>query len=1227
MQQTMQSDSEDPVLKLAARLHKYDLRISSGAIGGLMLRPEFQASTYRLEMLAHAVVTSCGGDTKPRQRDLAEWLTEAGKVVGHLEDPIEDVFAGRVDYRGQNYRVLEGLSEGGCFQLQIMLRIVERMPESFAELKNGCRDCLILAEALCERAGVVAFESGTEYPLRRRVARSVVPSIRALSKSVTFSKRDLSYLDVSTDVLERFSLPLTKRNVLPNYAGNSELYCRPFLKLGNDLVVVLPTAIGHAIRTAVIETYRLPGPAAEQDLRKQHLFIIVKQLLDTPMIRGLGLNPIGLDLQPIISIEPVEIDPGYWAQVVLVVDNLADFDQDGLMGEAGNSAQVVRDLEVAIKDARQRCESNAGFKAGLTLAIMCGFGRFRVVPLRNDDPNWFVTDVSSYDAEVLGWMTDFSIADILRLVMAERDLSSKGIEIQHMNGLLAQVGNVIDNRGHLVFHEGLPDGILKGRIVVPSNTQLRPRLEYHQRHDCRVVQTPDGEFLHVRTEGSGVVTPGGATRIYVSVDDLSCGRLRAVWIQRDRVWWMETSPLSTGTLGPHTEGFDALIMWMHRIAPELDAAFPNLPNVLLWDVRIDPPPSNLFGDLGQASVDEIRAAIDVTVDRAANIITTIVAQGFWSGRSNPENIAEFALVEAFVKGVLNYLDRDESEASTLMKRIVPSPSARQLHQFATVDFRDHMRDAFDRRVVLVTPIQDGAIRIGLGLKGKQRPGGWVRGVGDCTKALNAIVSYAETALCTDLSGFNQRSLIEAAIRNHEAAAIDARRLKRTAGATIALSGDESAMREKIADRLFKLNGVTLACRLLIEISLHHCPETSGLAVGDIDLSRFMARALMIFGLGGSSDAIHYGAMKPELRISPLGEVQNDVTFFDDVLTPAGRDFANVEVDREISAYNENVSGPDLSTVPMPQQFDADFYAAWIAEMGTGFDVYCRTMVALENLCIERKRSWLVISFSELIAHLERFESDAAIVIAKLESQPRSDWKQVPIGYDDADRQPWRYRRLLSIMRRPLIRLGSSDDADMFVAPGIVREGWTTTVVNLLGGNYDEHQLHSREMRRWSQIVLRKRSAEFEREVSQTLKNLGWKVRAGIKFGEILGRNPDENPGDIDVLAWRNDGRVVLFECKSLQFAKTPSEIAKQLVKFRGFVDEKGKPDLLYKHLNRWAIAKQHKSAFSTFTGLTNPNIEAGLVFSNTVPMQFAVDKMSEKIWVGTVSDLEGFGVK
>lgn len=142
------------------------------------------------------------------------------------------------------------------------------------------------------------------------------------------------------------------------------------------------------------------------------------------------------------------------------------------------------------------------------------------------------------------------------------------------------------------------------------------------------------------------------------------------------------------------------------------------------------------------------------------------------------------------------------------------------------------------------------------------------------------------------------------------------------------------------------------------------------------------------------------------------------------------------------------------------------------------------------------------------------------------------------------------------------------------------------------------------------------------EVANKLQSLGWSIRRGIKFGEILGQDPDEDPGDIDVLAWREDGRIVLLECKHLQFAKTPSEIAKQLSKFRGEVDTKGRPDRLAKHLRRWAIARQNFEAFANFTGLSDPTINAGLVFSNTVPMQFAVDRMREKLWTGTITGLE-----
>lgn len=56
-------------------------------------------------MLAHAVVSSCDGNKTLRQRDLANWLVEAGKIVGHHEDPAEDVFAGRASYEAETAKI------------------------------------------------------------------------------------------------------------------------------------------------------------------------------------------------------------------------------------------------------------------------------------------------------------------------------------------------------------------------------------------------------------------------------------------------------------------------------------------------------------------------------------------------------------------------------------------------------------------------------------------------------------------------------------------------------------------------------------------------------------------------------------------------------------------------------------------------------------------------------------------------------------------------------------------------------------------------------------------------------------------------------------------------------------------------------------------------------------------------------------------------------------------
>ena len=1211
----------NPVSRFAQGLERFAARSAVSAVGGMLLLPALQASTFRIETLAHAVVTVCRGKELFRQRDLASWLTDAGKIVGHNEDPAEDVFASRVIYEGRNYRVLEGLSEGGCFHLQLILKVVERMPDRFKKLKDGTRACLELSEAMCERAGVNPFEVGEEHPLRGNINTSILRQIRTLAGWVTFSPNDLTGLGITTEDLELFLLQPEDRDVLPKYAGDSALFRKPILRFDSDLIVALPTAIGPAIRTAVIEECKLLGPAAEQILRMQHLTSIVNCLLDAPFVQQIGLDPLGLSLGPVIASTPVEFDPGYWVQLVLVVDDLAEFEKEGLLGSARNSEQAQRSMDEAIEAARKRCEAAPGFKAGLSFVVLCGFGRGQMIGLRDHGEGWLVKAASAYDAEVLGWRSDFSMAELVALAMAERDLESKGFEVWHVNGLLAQIGNALGNRGHLIPHEALPDGMPGGMIMAPTNGQLAFRVEYHQRYDKRTISTPEGDFLEVRKEGSGTRSPGGISRIYMSVDEVRRGRLRAAWARGRRTWWIECRPRSEVGARPSFSAFEALRTWMERIGPVLDEALPELPDILLWDLRVDSQVPTMASELVPAEVAEIKNAIDLQCDPVTATITTSVKPDFWRGLSNADNRAEAALVEAFIRGALQLARQGEARAATLTRKVVADPHARQLHAFAPQDFRDHVRGWYDGRVVYVSSIQDGAIRIGLGWSGIERPGGTVRGVAECTAVLNAITLSAEEFLCNNLAKYDRRSLVIAAIRNHEAAEISARRWKRTSAAMIALSDDEAAIRAEAAESLFKLNGISLASRVLIESGLHHCPETGGMEIADLDLSRLSAWVLMIVHLGGCSDAIHYEAMKPEIKISPAGEVQINHDFFDHIMDMVGKDFADLQLDRERPGYDRYLQMPSLPADPAPDSQNSDFEDAWEDEFGVSLSTYRLTVDAIENLCLTQRKPWLTLPRTELIRLLEAEVVGATTVVERLESVPRGDWRRAPDGYDDADRQPWRFRRRLSLARCPLVRLGIDDDADVIVVPGMVRDGFAATAMNMYDGTYDPNRLRSAKMRRWAGKISNVRGREFQEEVADEMRRLGWSARTEVKFGEIFGQSPEDDPGDIDVLVWHADGRINLLECKHLLFAKTPSEVAKQLSNFRGTTNDRGKLDRLAKHLNRWAIAKKNPGAFSKFTGLTDPVIKAGLIFPNTVPMQFAVERMSEKLWVGTKRDL------
>ncbi|QOF72589.1 hypothetical protein IG197_05815 [Aminobacter sp. SR38] len=1198
----------------------YDIRTSVAAAGGLLTLPELQANAVRLEATAHLIVASAAGKKKPSKQDAARWFRQVGQAFAHMEDAAEDVFVGRVHIDGRNYRVLEGLAEANCHYLQQMLTAVESMPDRgvYAALKQSCHAMLALSDLVCARSGLEAFCRGGEYGLDA-LPVSDLPTIETLAARVTFSDGDLAQAGVSRRALGRFCLPPSQRDVGFGGYGDSWLERQPLIDFQDVLLVALPSSIGTAIRRAVIETCR--GAGAEFALWTALLIAQTEELSLNPAISALGIPPTKMKRDSyVVPSEPVEFQPGLWFHLVLLTDDFAGFNETGFSRPGPSSEKTQAELQQAIDAAAADTKARPGFKLGFSLIVFCGFGRGQLIEFARP-AHWLAEGISSYDLDVLGWRHDFNIAELLKFLIAEGTAGHMGFPLMAINGLLARIGFAYENNGHVVPHEAMPDGAESATLIVPTNAHLRLRAEHHARFDKHAVRDVAGNVLVVRRKDGGKRSPENTQRVYVSHLDARVPRYRGVWRSGSRTWWLETVPLDERSyLYPI---FEMQMVWMEGLAPILAEHVPGLPDVLTWKLVTPAYPAIRSKEINPPPLEELKGTIRVSYDPDGCVVSTEIGLPFFQGLSHPSNVSEVALIEGFLEQVVTLASGADVDRAALLREIIPSPEARQLHAFAPQDFRDYVHESVPGKVVKISSFDDAALRLGLGWHGLPRPGGTVKGRDECTRVLNAITVAAEEMFCEHLRQFERHALIRRVVENHEASIADKSRWERTSGAVLDLSANPQESRDEVSKSIQKANATGLASRIILEAALCESPIGVGFEVADFDLSNLMALAMMIHHLGGYSDAIRYEGMRPEMRISPAGEVQIDVSFFDAIVRPVGESFVSVQIDRSRRDYSELLQEPELLTEEQAtSRTNTRFAAAWEAEMGISLREFRAALEVLENRLVETGQAWEVLPRPALIQYLSEHIDCAEQFVGSLELLPRHGWKNIPQPYADQDRQPWRFRRRLSVARRPILRLEPSTESDVVIAPGMIRDAFSMLLHNFYYGHYDLNSIASKEMRSWREHIVAEEAAEFEERVVTRLQELGWQAKRGAKFSHILGRKLPEDPGDIDVLAWHTDGRVMLLECKDLQFAKTSSEIAKQLHKFRGKTDEKGRPDLLGKHLRRMVLARENAAAFQSHLKLADIRIDGALVFAHTVPMSFAAERIGHAVALLTYDQLE-----
>jgi hypothetical protein len=110
--------SERPDLR--HRLKNLDPILAAASFGALLTVPDLQANTTRIEALVLLSLAMGGGRQKISDKVAADAFRHLGRgVCGHMEDPAEDLFVGAMRSPWGNFRVLEGLWEGGTFYLQL----------------------------------------------------------------------------------------------------------------------------------------------------------------------------------------------------------------------------------------------------------------------------------------------------------------------------------------------------------------------------------------------------------------------------------------------------------------------------------------------------------------------------------------------------------------------------------------------------------------------------------------------------------------------------------------------------------------------------------------------------------------------------------------------------------------------------------------------------------------------------------------------------------------------------------------------------------------------------------------------------------------------------------------------------------------------------------------------------------------------------------------------------
>lgn len=1207
---------------------------TASMFAALLTEPELQASCLSLEVLVALATMSANGSQKPTKKQVARWFSNLNQgLCGMMLDPSEDSFTSSIALDDGDYLIFPGIWEGAAFYTQVMLDALDGVvPERVrAKLLSPIRALLKLSDEIARRQGLSRNEYGESEPVRI-LPKHLAEQARRQRSLVCFSQADLMALAVTLDDLSAFGfVPEYREQLDESVNGNSLLDRYPLAYKNEQVVVLLPSAITAAIRLYIFEFFSAQNAIEECSALIAYSY---SSLFDRIGIFG-EINNSSLNFQQtqngLISTTLREIDTGRWLNIICIVDPLDGFELGGLVDLANDVLRFDEDINTAIDAAHSTASASSNFKEMITLSVGCGIGRAVSHDVTAKTRlKWRMEMLSAYDLATISQSAKSDPLLLWRLLDARDAANDNGVTLFNMNGLVNLLAWSQRLKGHLIPHSAMPENFHSENtfVTIEQNALKKLRHEVSSRTDRRSLINPYGERVLVRKVSDNLFKMDNDRPVYAEEVYYPGRGTPLVYISDNRVWWAELdTPNAAHTYAAYAR-WELIKTWLPKIALVLDKRLTKLPDNLLWHSTFIAEIGNTdaFSEFG--SFDGALRGVTFKTAPAKGAIYLTFGDEFERGIYNAENVAERAMISQLVTAFFELADEslEVDEKEKLVWDIVGNAQARQTHRYTSMQVRDRIKSELPRELIDVHALDEGALKLGLGWRFHDRDqGDTIIGINECTQFLRKTVEGITSDLSSELKGFSKVDVLRACLINHEVAAAERNQWNRTSGAVLALRNFDPDVRDIIIRNSFKLNAIFAASRWVAEMALCECPMDSGLKPSKLDISHMLSKAMLIFHLGGISDSIRWGAITPKLKITPQGDIHANHDFQEEIIEPFAQSNSIDSLDESIRQYAENIGSREPQKANS-EVLGSDFLKAFKNEFGASVDEVRIVVESVEDraivsgsVIIEDKLSKL----STVATDLGTVEANKArAILRKLMLTPRASWDVIPEGCLDKDIRFWRFRRQLSIVRRPFLAFSNEQDPLVMIAPGMLRDSFRYIMSNYYSARFPIEQLTSKLMRKYKSDLDGKRGQEFEIEVKQQLDQLGWRTLHAKNVSDIFGKPMERNFGDVDLLAMSPDKtRLLVIECKDMLDSMTPGEIAEQMSKFQGTTIS-GKRDLLRKHLDRLELFQANPSILYSYCGVSiKAKIEGWLVFRNNVPMQWAWDELEAKTKIATLGSL------